>query len=520
MSRQKLLYTFFFSITILAFTGTSDAAKASSGDKKIISCQQAIRIALGESFRVNYYQEEIAATRFSYLYTRSEFKPLLNLSLFTPSWSEELAQISQVDGLPVYNSVGSIQAGSNLVFTYVLPSGGNFAFLSRTYWENYRTTLSRQENRELERDQVYSRLALSFNQPIFTANLLKENMKIAELDYKKSTCYFTRVQMDIIYDVTSGFYQVYQLARAHQINQERLDNSREALRVARLKHETGHLAEGELLIAEITVAQDEVRVMESLGKLDAAKDAFKLLIGMELHEEIEPVADMEFDAFVIDLQTAIREAQQNRMEIQESNLDIQLQEIEIKRARRKRELRGDISAFYDFTGLSTLDRSGWGAVGQLIASSFDNMQERPANRGIALTLSYPIADWGRAKNQIRREQVRLKQQKLNLENTRRTIEREIREIVRTVYEAEKRFRINQRNREVTLRSYRISRLRFENGDMNSQELAIEQERLSQVQLACIESYVTYRLAVADLNRKTMYDFENHRSYLPERQNER
>ena len=58
--------------------------------------------------------------------------------------------------------------------------------------------------------------------------------------------------------------------------------------------------------------------------------------------------------------------------------------------------------------------------------------------------------------------------------------------------------------------------RFENGDMTSQELSIEQERLSQVQLAYIDSYITYRLSVADLNRKTMYDFEHNRSFLPEK----
>ena len=501
MNKTKLILAFFFFMISFSFIQASDIKK--------ISYEEAIRIALGESYMVNYYKDEIDATRFSYLYTKSEFKPLLNFSLFTPSWSEELAQISQVDGLPVYNSIGSIQAGGNLNFTYVLPTGGNFAFSSKMYWENYRTTLSQMDYKELERDQVYSRFALSFSQPVFTANLLKENMKVAELDYKKSTCYFTRVQMDIVYDVTAGFYQVYQLAYEHKINQERLVNSKEAFRITRLKQETGNLPEGDMLIAEITVAQDEARVMESHGKLDTAKDEFKLLIGMDLNEEIDLEADMEFEAFVVNMQLAIEEALNNRMEIEENNLDIHLQEIEVKRARRKREFKGEISAYYDFTGLSTRDG---GSIGQLVGSSFENMKDRPSNRGIALTVSYPIADWGRAKNQVRREQTRLKQRKLNLENTRRTIEREIREIVRTVYEAEKRFRINQRNQEITLQSYRISQLRFENGDMTSQELFIEQERLSQVQLSYIESYITYRLAVANLNRKTMYDFENNRSY--------
>lgn len=502
MVTTKHILIVFFLLPFLSYLKASDVRK--------IAYDEAIKIALGESYTVNYYKEEIEATRFSYFYTKSAFKPMLDFSLFTPSWSEKLTEITQVDGLPVYNSVGSIQMGGNLNFTYVLPTGGNFEFTSRMYWENYRTTLSQMDFKELSRDQVYSRFALSFNQPIFTANLLKENMNVAELDYKKSTCYFTRIQMDIVYDVTESFYQVYKLAYEHNINLERLANSEEAYRIARLKQETGNLPEGEIMIAEITVAQDEVRVMESQGKLDAVKDEFKLLIGIDLSNDIELEAEMEFDVFLVDMQQAIDEALHNRMEIEENNLNIQLQEIEVKRAKRKREFRGDISAYYDFTGLSTREN---GTVGQLLSSSFENMVDRPSNRGIALTVSYPIADWGRAKNQVRREQVRLKQNKLSLENIKRSIEREIREIVRTVYEAEKRFRINQRNRDVALESYRISRLRFENGDMTSQELSIEQERLSKVQLSYIESYITYRLSVADLNRKTMYDFENDRSYL-------
>ena len=233
--------------------------------------------------------------------------------------------------------------------------------------------------------------------------------------------------------------------------------------------------------------------------------------------KVQVTAHLQRTGRVVDRQTVglrnLRQALRNRMEIKEDNLDIELQAIEVKRAKREREFKGNISAYYDFTGLST---RGDGTVGQLVGSSFDNMRDRPANRGIALTVSYPLLDWGRAKNQVRREQVRLKQRELNLDNTKRTIEQEIREIVRSVYEAEKRYRINRRNQEVAIQSYRISQMRFENGDMTSQELSIEQERLSQVQLAYIDSYITYRLSVADLNRKTMYDFEHNRSFLPEK----
>ena len=475
-----------------------------------ISYDEAIRIALGESYTAKYYKEELESTRFWYLYTKANFKPLLNIDVFAPSWIESLSTIYQTDGLPVYNSTGSLQAGGNLNFKYVLPTGGNFAFTSRMYWENYRTTISEMENRVMKRDQVYSRFALSFDQPVFTANVLKEDMKVAELQYRWSNCYFTRTQMDIVYNVTAKFYQVYRLDYEHRINLESLKNSREALRISKLKQETGNLAEGDLLIAEVNTAQNEVRALESEGNLNTAKDAFKLLIGLDLEEEIELDAEMEFESFLIDQRKAIDEALVNRMELQEKKLDMELQEINIKKAKRNRELKGYISAYYDFTGLSTKDG---GSVRELINSSFNNMIDRPSNRGIALTLAYPIADWGRAKNQVRREQVRLKQRELDLENENRSIESEIREIVRSVQEADKRFRVNQINQEAMIRSYRISQLRFENGDISSQELFIEQDRLSQVQLDYIASYITYRLSVANLSRKTMYDFENNRSYL-------
>jgi outer membrane protein TolC len=482
---------------------------AADAQRKIIF-DEAIAIALGESYTIHYYREDMEATRYSYLYTKAQFKPFLDFNLFTPSWEEGLQEIYQADGLPVYNSTGSMKIGGNLSFKYVLPTGGNFDLSSNMYYENYRTTLFLQNNEVLKQNQVYSRFMLSFNQPIFTVNKLKENMKIAELSYRRSAYYYTRAQMDIVYDVTSAFYQVYRLAFENRINQDRLVNSKEAFRIAKLKMETGNLPEGELLTTEIVVGQDESRLMESRGKLEAAYDDFKLLIGLNLNDSIELVADMEFESFLIDIQTAINEAIQNRMEVQENDIDIQLQQIEIKKAKREREVKGNISAYYNFTGLSTLQD---GQLGELTRSSFRNMLDRPSNRGIVFTLSYPIADWGRSKNLVQREQRRLKQQELEQENTKRTIETQVKKIVRNVYEAEKRFRINQRNREVAVESYRISQLRFENGDMTSQELSIEQERLSQIQLAYIDAYITYRLSIADLNRKTMYDFENNRSYL-------
>ena len=201
---------------------------------------------------------------------------------------------------------------------------------------------------------------------------------------------------------------------------------------------------------------------------------------------------------------------QNRLEIYESELDIKLQEINVDEAKRIREFKGNISAYYDLTGVSTL---GEGSLESLFRSSFDNFVDRPPNRGITLTLSYPIFDWGRGSARVQQQLAYLRDKELNVKDLKVSIMREVRDIVRSVEESKNRLKIHERNQEVAQRSYKISQLRFENGDITSQELGVEQERLADSQIKYLNAFITYQLAVADLKRKTMWDFVNNISYL-------
>ena len=479
-------------------------------EKSILSIDRAIEIALHGSYTVRSNDEDRKAMQYQYLYYQAQFKPRLDMNLYAPSWGESVSEIPQADALPVYNSTSSIRFGGDMRFTYVLPTGGNLALTGNMYHDNLSTTFQKDYS-TLNRKLAYSQFGVIFNQPVFTKNLLRENLKAAEYQYKRSELYFTRTQMDIVYNVTQNFYEVYRAAYEKQINEERLVNSQEALRIARLKYETGNISEGELLATEIDVARNDVSLLESTGTYERVKDEFKLLIGLNMSEEIDIMAEMEFETAVIDLQMALDHALANRLEVQEREYDIRLQEIEVDRAKREGEIKGNISGYYDFAGLSPND----GSVMNLFQQSFDNMSVRPQNRGVTFTLTVPIVDWGRRRNYVRTQTIRLDQSKMQLNYQNEQIEKEIREIVRMVNEAEKRFRISQTNADVAARSYRINRLRFENGDITGQELSLEQARLSEVQLNYIGAYVAYHLALADLKRKTMWDFENDRSYLIE-----
>ena len=477
-------------------------------EKTILTIDRAIDIALHGSYTVRSNDESRRAAQYYYLYWQAQFKPKLDMNFYTPSWDESVSEVPQPDAMSVFNSTSSIKFGSDLRFTYVLPTGGDLALTGQMYHRNLSTTF--QSNYTTQKRQLaYSQFGIVFNQPVFTKNLLRENLLQAEYWYKRSESIFTRAQMNIIYEVTKGFYDVYRAAYQKQIYEEQLANSQEALRIAKLKFETGNSSEGDLLDAEIETAKNDASLLETIGKYEKAKDEFKLLIGLSMNEEIDIMAEMEFETVVIDLQKAIEQALTNRMEIKEDEYDIKLQEIEVDRAKREGEVKGVISAYYVFAGLSPQE----GNAMELFRQSFDNMSIRPPNRGVTFTLSVPILDWGRRRNNVQSQTIRLNERQMRLENTNEQIVKEIREIVRKVSEAEKRFRINQTNKDIAARSYQIYRLRFENGDITGQALSLEQARLSGIQLDYIDAYVTYQLALADLKRKTMWDFENDRSYL-------
>ncbi|UCE06579.1 MAG: TolC family protein [bacterium] len=480
-----------------------------------LTYEDAINIALKKSYTVKSYLQNKIAMQQYFNYSKAEFKPRLDFNIFTPSWSEGVELVRQINDLPAYISVGEMQFGGNLQFIYTLPTGGNLALSSLLLRNNVKTVSSSTEFGYVQqRDRkAYSSLNLSFNQPVFTKNTLKENLNEARYLFEQSSSRFTRGQMNIIYSVTRGFYMLYRATREVEIAREKLKNSEEAYRIAKLKGETGRIPEGDVLIAEVAAAQNKANLSESIGNLEREKDQFKQLIGLNLDKEIQIITSLRYDTFNIDLDKAIEEALKNRLEIYESELDLKLQEIEVDRANRVRELKGNISAYYNLTGISPPKIGG--TTRELFEYSFDDFVDRPPNRGITFSLSYPIFDWGRGSAREQQEQAKLRETELSYEDTKVTVIREVRDVVRSVEEAKNRLQINEKNQEVAQRSYEISRMRFENGDITSQELGVEQERLATTQLNYLDAFITYQLAVADLKRKTMWDFQNDRSYLKE-----
>jgi outer membrane protein len=96
---------------------------------------------------------------------------------------------------------------------------------------------------------------------------------------------------------------------------------------------------------------------------------------------------------------------------------------------------------------------------------------------------------------------------------KRAIEREVLNLVDEVSSSLKRLQLLEKNVNVAEKSFEITRARFTDGDIDSQALALERERLNNAYTSHLSSYINYRLRLADLMRKTFFDFQNEKPLL-------
>lgn len=143
--------------------------------------------------------------------------------------------------------------------------------------------------------------------------------------------------------------------------------------------------------------------------------------------------------------------------------------------------------------------------------SWGNLQDRPGNFNAALTLSIPLIDWGENKARVNAAMASLEQNKLQLKGEKMSIEREIRNLVEQLNSSLRRLKLLEKNVLVAEKSFEISRQRYTNGEIDSQSIALERERLNNAYISRLESFITYKLLLSDLMRKTFYDFEHEQS---------
>lgn len=484
--------------TIILFVILFFTSAALKAETYLLDLQKSIEIAKFQSLEMLSLKQDLKIAEYNLRSATSRFKTHIDMDLTAPDYVDEIRPFTDSTGTYYFSNKTSTIGGS-LNISQPLPTDGAFYLISGLSNTSY-----------LDDSENYMRVdtRLGFRQPLhalYGYNSIRSAFKIAQLNYENSQKRLKRVELNLVYNVSSSFYRLLSNQKREEIARLNLERQKEAYEIAKNKYDAGLIREVDALQMEVDLAEAQNNFDLSVIEVETAQNLFKELIGIELDDSVVISSEMNYSEVVVDAGKAVDLALQNRNEIRESEIQIEQIKLNIKEQKSYGMVRGNLNAFYNKTGVYNSPMGS--ALGTAVEQSFSDFQERPGSFGVEVSVNIPIIDWGENKARVQAAEANLQKSLYDQQATLRGIESEVKTLVAGVNSSLKRLQLLEKNVEVAEKSFEITRKRYSDGDIDSQALALERERLNTAYVSHLNAYIQYELNLADLMRKTFYDYK-------------
>jgi len=343
-------------------------------------------------------------------------------------------------------------------------------------------------------------LALNLDQPLFTYNRTKLQLKELQLALENSKISYAVQLLSLEREVAQAFYYVYQQQQSLDIANQAFQNMQKSYEVIKTKVDAGISARDEMFQAELNLATTKSDFENKQVSLENAKDDFKLLIGMSLYEDLIVLPNIAVDTVQVDIAFAIDQGLANRMEIRQRAIQVESSQFDLIQTKALNEFKGSL-------GLSI----GLFGDNEKLSDVYANPTD---NEDVSLSLTIPLWDWGERKSRIKASQASIESANVSLEDEKNNIILGIRKVYRNLLNLQNQIGIAHQNVINAQLTYDLNLERYKNGDLTGMDLNLFQNQLSEKQLSYTNSLITYKLELLNLKIQTLYDFEKKEQVTP------
>jgi len=383
-----------------------------------------------------------------------------------------------------YNSFANFSVRQPIVAT-----DGTISLINRLgYRDNY------SEFQDVRTKTYSNNLYLQLDQPIFTYNRTKVQLKELELNLENAKISNALQLLSLEQSVTQSFYTFYQRQNNLEIARDEYENQKISYEITRNKVDADLLAREEVYQAELNLATSKSTLENNQVLLDNAADDFKLLLGINLTEELSVEVDINFVTREVDLNKAILYGLENRMELRQRAINIERSQFELIRTRSLNEFKGAVSLSLGVFGDN--ERAP------------DIYEVPTVNPRIAISFNIPIFDWGENRARMDAANANLEIDKIDLEVEKNEIVIDIRKVYRNLQNLENQILIAEQNVKNAELTYDINLERYKNGDLTSMDLNRFQSQLSEKKSTRADALINYKVELLNLKILSLYDFEN------------
>ncbi len=382
-----------------------------------------------------------------------------------------------------------------LISQPILPTDGTISLSNDFGWQN-----SSSDANNVTSKRFYNNLYLNLNQPLFTYNRLKVQLKELELNLENANINYALQRLNLERNVTQFFYDVFMTQKNLEIAKEELTNTQKSYDIIKNKVDAGLAAKEEFYQAELNLATSKSTLQNNEVNYENAKDQLKLYLGMDLYEDILVLADIEANPVKVDLDKAIENGLDSRMELRQREIDVETSQFALIETKSLNEFRGDMNLRLGFSG----DNENLGEI-------YKSPTRSPS---VNIGFNIPIFDWGEKKARIAAQEATIASQELNLSEEKKQIIIGIRQVYRNLRNQLNQIEIAKQSDTNAQLTYEINLERYQNGDLTSMDLNLFQTQLSSKKLELAQSLINYKIELLNLKIQSLYDFENGAPILP------
>lgn len=296
-------------------------------------------------------------------------------------------------------------------------------------------------------------LSLTSSVPIFTGFEIPSQYNLSKLNLKASMADLQKAKEDLAINIASAYLQALFNKELHQVALGQVALSQEQYNRIETLEKLGKASVAELAEAKSRVAQDELNVVQTFNNYRLSILDLTQLIELETPEGFE-VADPD-EAFQLNPLTPPDEvyanAVLNKPAIQAAQARLEGSKQSIKIAQSALypsiNLNGSLGTSY----YSTLNRS----FSQQLGDNF--------SRYVGVSLNIPIFNRFATRNRVRSAKLQRDDYALKLENTKKTLYKEIQQAWYNATAAESKYASSGAAAEASQASFELTSKKYENG---------------------------------------------------------
>lgn len=459
----------------------------------VLDLERMVDLALSSSYRVRQLNLGIDQTQLRLRSQRARLRSRVDLELSAPDyrsitenrWNSTLGREELI-----HEDSRRLEAELSVrqpVILFGYPTNGYLSLNNRIY----RYT---QVDEEGESDlRYYNRAFVSYRQPLFQPNELKNDLEEAELDLESAELGFYDDVVEIIEDVSSDYFGLFEEAYGEIINREHVQNLEvaEAAALDLAEAEPDRAIELGQIRVELANAREQLQQSRSEFRLESSSVKTRLNIPETDSIVLDPVIAIE--PVPIDMDSATTFAMELTPRMRQLDIDHREDELNLDQTKGRGGVQIDVELTY---GREMQD------------PIFEHMWADPTNTyTIGVNGRIPIWDWGERKYRIQAAEVGLRQTELRREQAESAIRADVQSEVRNVSEYQTRALAMRENLELARDLSAESLELYAQGDIAVVDLLQTLRRETDTADNLLDAYLGWRQAIMRLQEMTFYDFE-------------